>query len=127
MKKWIIVWTKHPVQYFFILPFFTALSAKAATCDPNTPYFCNPLNLGGDGIDTIADALIVAIQFLLSIVGLISLVFIVISGIKYITSSGNEESVKSAKDTLTASLTGLALALIAYGIVVALEEILRVR
>lgn len=113
--------------FCFGLIIVAANNLQAATCDPSAHLFCNPLNTGGDGIDTVADALIVVIQFLLSVIGVISLLFIIVSGIKYITSAGNEESIKSAKNTLTSSISGLILALLAYGIVEALEKILQVK
>ncbi|MFA7169242.1 MAG: hypothetical protein WC178_00070 [Candidatus Paceibacterota bacterium] len=114
--------------FLFLVGIITIVNpAFAATCDPNNPYFCNPLNLGGDGIDTIADALIIIIQFLLSVIGLISMAFIIISGLKYLTSAGNEESITSAKNTLTSALMGVILALMAFGIIEVIQEILEVK
>jgi hypothetical protein len=101
------------------------LPAWAATCDPSAGYFCNPLNTGGDGADTFADFVILAIQALLSIVGAVSLAFLIVGGIRYITAAGSQESMASAKNTVTSALLGLVLCCVAYGIVLGLEEIMK--
>ena len=49
-------------------------------------------------------------------VGIISVVVIVIGGIKYMTSAGNPEKVKSAKNTILFSLCGLVVTLSAFAI-----------
>lgn len=103
-----------------------ATQAMAATCDPSAGYFCNPLNTGGEGTDTLADVIILAVKALLSVVGLISLLFLVIGGIKYIAAAGNEDSMTNAKNTVTSAVIGLALALMSYGIVKGLEAMLKV-
>lgn len=111
----------------FLTVFFAfAMQVSAATCDPSAGYFCNPLNTGGEGTDTLADAIILAVQILLSIVGLISLLFLVVGGIKYTVAAGNEDSMTDAKNTVTSALIGLALALMSYGIVKGLEAMLKV-
>jgi hypothetical protein len=97
-----------------------------AVCDATIPLFCNPLDTGGNGIDTIAEAIIVVMQFLLSIIGILSLLFIVIAGIRYIISSGDEEKITAAKGTLTSSVFGLVLALVAFQILSEIEDILTV-
>lgn len=114
-QKKVLVWLI-PVM------FFMSASFVFAACDPNWPMFCNPISSG-----TAKDVIIVIIKFLLSIIGVISLLFIVFAGIKYVTSAGSEDSIKSAKNTLTAAVTGLVLALMAYGIIVELEKILMVK
>ena len=91
------------------------------TCGPALGIPCNPL----DGtVSSISDAIIIVIKYLLSIIGIITLIFIVISGIKYVSSFGNEEKMKSAKDALYSSALGLALALMAYVILEVIVGIL---
>ena len=102
----------------FLLSFLTLIAllsirAVHAQCGPAIGIPCNPL----DGtVSSIPDAIIIIIKYLLSIIGIITLTFLVISGIKYVTSSGNEEKMKSAKDSFYSSMLGLALALMAYTI-----------
>lgn len=101
--------------------------AGAATCDTSAGFFCNPLNTGGEGTDTFADIIILAVQVLLSFIGLFALLFLIIGGIRYIVAAGNQDAMSQAKHTITASITGLILAVMAYGIVIAMEEALRIR
>lgn len=109
-----------------LLSVFLFSNKTYAVCDASIPLFCNPLDTGGDGIDTVAEAIIVVMQFLLSIIGVLSLLFIVIAGIRYIISSGDEEKITAAKETLTSSIFGLVLALMAFQILTIIEEILTV-
>lgn len=109
-----------------LLSVFLFAQKTYAVCDASIPLFCNPLEEGGEGIDTITEAIIVVMQFLMSIIGAISLLFIVIAGIKYIISSGNEEKITAAKETLTSSVYGLVLALMAFQILTIVEDILAV-
>jgi hypothetical protein len=49
-------------------------------------------------------------------IGVISIVFIVIGGIKFATSSGDEKKVETAKKTIIYAVIGLAVAVLAYAI-----------
>ncbi|MDD3190190.1 MAG: pilin [Candidatus Pacebacteria bacterium] len=109
---------------FIFLPLFS--TALASSCDPSLGVVCNPLSSGGSGVDTVTEAIIVIIKFLLSIIGLISMLFIVIAGIRYMISAGNEEKIRAAKESFTSAFSGIVLALMAYGIITAIEEILQV-
>ena len=51
------------------------------------------------------------------IVGAISVIFIIIAGIQYITSGGNPDKAKRAKDTILYAIIGLVVALSATVIV----------
>ena len=53
----------------------------------------------------------------LIIVGGLSVIFIVVGGLLYITSAGNLTRVKQAKDTITYSIVGLVIAASAFAIV----------
>ena len=65
-------------------------------------------------VDTVIDT-IVNVLFLL--VGLLAVIMIIVSGIRFVTSSGNSGAVESAKKTLLYSVIGLIVALLAYAIV----------
>ncbi|MEA2098328.1 MAG: hypothetical protein U9P70_04640 [Patescibacteria group bacterium] len=109
----------------FLLLCFVFLFINAgivcAQCGPAIGVACNPLN---GTVDTLSEGVVVVIRYLLSIVGIISLIFIVISGVKYMTSVGNEEKMKSAKDAFLSSATGLAIAIMAFVILEAIVRIL---
>ena len=113
---------------FFLLPIFafSAHIASAQSCGGDVGVFCNPFTVSPSGIkiSTIPEALIVITLYLLSIIGIITLLFMVVAGIKYILSAGNEERMKSAKDAFYYSGTGLAIAVLAYSILFLVQEIL---
>jgi len=54
------------------------------------------------------------IQVLLTVVGSLSVVFFIFGGFRYITSTGNPESMDGAKKTILYSAIGLAIALGAF-------------
>ena len=60
---------------------------------------------------------IAVLDIMIRLAGLVAVVFIVIGGIKYISSQGEPESAKNAKSTIINSLIGLVLVLISVGIV----------
>lgn len=118
MKK---LFSKNLFFLLFSVLFLIQAGIVCAQCGPALGIPCNPL----DGtVSSIPDAIIVVIKYLLSIIGIVTLIFIVISGIKYVTSAGNEEKIKSAKDALYSSCLGLALALMAYVILEVIVGIL---
>ena len=57
------------------------------------------------------------VKILFIVVGFISVVVIIISGIKYATANGDAGKIKSAKDTLLYAIVGLIVAMSAYAIV----------
>jgi len=52
-----------------------------------------------------------ALQFLLSIVGVLGIIMLVIGGLTYLTSAGNEEQSESGKKIVTYAIIGIAIAL----------------
>ncbi len=57
------------------------------------------------------------VKTMLFIVGLLSVVIIIYSGILYIISAGNSSTVQKAKTTLTYAVVGLIVAILSYAIV----------
>ena len=57
------------------------------------------------------------LQYLMYAIGVISVVMIIIGGIRYATSGGSADKVKSAKNTILYACVGLAVALLALAIV----------
>lgn len=93
----------------------------APTCGPTIGIPCNPIE---SKISTLSDAIIVITLYLLSLIGLIALLFIVFAGIKYMLSVGDEEKMKSAKNAFSSAVFGLIVALMAYGILSVINNIL---
>lgn len=74
--------------------------------------------------DSATTILSTVINTLLFIVGTLAVIMIIVSGIYYVTSSGDAGKVAKAKNTLTYSIVGLIVALIAYAIVYWVAELL---
>lgn len=58
-----------------------------------------------------------AVQVTLVLIFVLALIFIIISGIKWITAGGDKTKVQSARGTLTYAIIGLVLALLSFFIV----------
>ena len=77
-----------------------------------SPVFAQTVQAGDVGkVQTFIQSII---QVLVTLAGLVAVGFFVIGGIKYITSSGNPESMESAKKTIFYSAIGLTIALGAF-------------
>lgn len=68
-------------------------------------------------IDSVWGWVYTIINWVLIAVGIICVVFIIIGGIRYATSGGDAEKVKSAKNTILYALIGLVIAILANVIV----------
>jgi hypothetical protein len=99
------------VSLFTVFILQAQMAQAAATCGPQLGIYCNA-TLNKD----LVSAIITVIKYLFSIIGLFSLVFMVIAGIKYMTSAGSEQQITSAKDSFSSAVFGLVVALMAYGI-----------
>jgi hypothetical protein len=84
--------------------------ATQAACgvSGNTIEFCNPLKF-----DSVEALLLSVLNSLQGIIVTISIIFIIIGAIFYITSGGSEERTKTAKKAIFAALIGLALGIAA--------------
>lgn len=57
------------------------------------------------------------INTLLFITGMVAVIMIVIGGLRYVTSNGDQNAVSSAKNTVLYAIIGLVVAIMAYAIV----------
>lgn len=57
------------------------------------------------------------IQVLLAIAGLVAVIFLIVGGFRYITAGGNEETAEAAKKTITNSIIGIVIIILAFVIV----------
>ena len=83
--------------------------ASGVSCGKNNS---SPTNLFGNGgiFQTV-------INIMLFIVGVLAVVMIIFSGIRYTSSRGDPKQVESAKNTLMYSIIGLVIAIFAYAII----------
>jgi hypothetical protein len=87
--------------------------AAATGCDASAWFFCNPLR---GSVETIVEAGETLLGYILGLIGSIALLFIIVAGMMYMTSAGNEEKISSSKKILHGAVTGLAISLLAYGL-----------
>ena len=71
----------------------------------------------GKSIDGDKGLIKTVVNVLLWAVGILSVIMIIFSGLRYITSAGDASKTKSAQSTLTYSVVGLIVAIMAYAIV----------
>lgn len=71
----------------------------------------------GKSIDGDSGLIKTVVNVLLWAVGILSVIMIIFSGFRYITSAGDASKTKSAQSTLTYSVVGLIVAIMAYAIV----------
>lgn len=71
----------------------------------------------GKSIDGDKGLIKTIVNVLLWAVGILSVIMIIFSGFRYITSAGDASKTKSAQSTLTYSVVGLIVAIMAYAIV----------
>jgi len=75
---------------------------------------------GNTGISGSRDAgalIISVIQVLLLVAGSVAVIFFIIGAFQYIAARGNEESAEKAKKTMSASIIGLVLIIMAFAII----------
>lgn len=68
---------------------------------------------GGDFEDFLKDI----VNILLFIIGTISVIMIIVGGLRYVLSGGDANSIKAGKDTVLYAIIGLVVALMAYAII----------
>jgi len=75
------------------------------------PTGANPTLFGSGGLfHTISDTLIL-------VVGAVSVIMLIIGGLRYVLSAGNSTSVEGAKNTILFAIIGLIVAILAFAIV----------
>ena len=84
-----------------------------SACDPSASFFCNTLR---DSVDTLVEGGEKMIGYILGLIGSVALLLVIIAGIMYMTSAGNEEKIASSKKILTGSVIGLGIALLAFSL-----------
>jgi ABC-type Fe3+ transport system permease subunit len=96
------------------LPAYAVTCTDAASCVTsgvdNAGGSTAPKSSAGDIIKTIVNTL-------LFVIGAVSVVMIVIGGLKYVLSNGESSAVTSAKNTIFYAVIGLVVAALAYAIV----------
>lgn len=75
---------------------------------------CDSLNASKSSLDGV---LALVLNLLSAIVGLLAVIFIILSGMRYVTSAGNPEGTNNAKNTILYAVVGLIIVALAQIIV----------
>jgi hypothetical protein len=96
---------------------FTYL-ATAASEIGNKACSVSPDAIGcGTGLFSAGGFVFNAINTLIMIIGALSVIMIIIGGLRYVLSGGDSAGLKSAKDTILYALIGLAVSLLSFAMV----------
>lgn len=79
------------------------------------------LSDGGGGFSSVAVILLTVVNWIVTVIAVLAILMIVVAGIMYMVSAGDESQATSAKRALTYAVIGLIVALLAYVIVNAIE------
>lgn len=93
--------------------------------NPATGFFIDLRSFGKD--NTFGDLFVYIINILLTIVGVLSIAFMIYGGFQYIVSRGNEEQAEAGKKTLTNAIIGLVIVMLSYTIMVVVVNALKGR
>ena len=99
----------------FILTFYVRI--LAAFCDKQTIF-------NAAACQRLYDTVVAVINALLGLVGGLSVLFLVIAGVRYISAAGNDEQIKKAKSTIIYAIIGLVIAIVSFVIVYAVNSAL---
>lgn len=66
---------------------------------------------------SVKDGVPAVLNIVFTLAGLLSVVFIIVGGVKYTLSGGDSAGLKSAKETITYAIVGLVVTLLAFGVV----------
>ncbi len=103
--------------------FYAVLSTMLALPVMVFAQYSTPTDSYGLADDTDANNIIeTVLKWVLTFLGTLSILMIVIAGIMYITSGGDEARVDKAKAWLTYAVIGLIVALLGYAIVAAISQ-----
>lgn len=108
----------------FLLPFLSqpthAVDLKICDID-NIPEEIKKANgcpsAGGATLPTLAETVQTILQNIIIVIGIVAVIFIVVGGIQYMTSSGDANKLQKAKNTILYSCIGLAICALAFAAV----------
>lgn len=83
--------------------------------------FTNPL---GADVDTVPKFILRVIRILLTLTGMLAVLFIIIGGLRYISSIGNPEAIKGAKNTIIYAVVGLTISILSFAIIQVITNLL---
>lgn len=120
MKNKILKLVVAIISIFSLSSFLLTPAVLAANpCDSSLPDSVRQANGcpgtdSGTSLPNIIRNILIAI---IGVVGVIAVIFIIIGGVKYITSSGDSEALRKAKNTILYAVIGLIICVLSFAIV----------
>jgi hypothetical protein len=109
MKKYLII-------FCFLSIIFIGFSSNTVMAKCTLGIACNEIQ-NPLAVDTPQALIGIIINYVLGVVGSIALLMFVYGGLTWMTSSGNQESVKKGREIIIWSAIGLAIIFTSYGLV----------
>lgn len=92
-------------------------------CDPATQIcLLSPVPTPGMGLTNLESVISAVIQVMFLIAGLATFMFLILGGIKWITSGGDSKKTEAAGNQITAALIGLGIVAVAWALMVVIEK-----
>jgi hypothetical protein len=104
---------------FFILFLLSILATDRSMAAPVNINVTNPIATSDFSI-----LLTNFLKWLLSVAGAIALLMLIVGGVFYVTSSGNDQRIETAKKMITWTILGLILILLSYSIIIVIDDLL---
>jgi hypothetical protein len=84
------------------------------------------LNIFGNifGAPNIGEVIMNVIKFILGILGAATILAIIVGGLRYVMSGGNEQQIEGAKKTLLYAIIGFVVVILAYTIVTFIDRVI---
>jgi uncharacterized membrane protein len=79
-------------------------------------FVTEPSDLGLPDV-SVGGGLGAVLSIVFTLAGLLSVIFIIVGGVKYTLSGGDASGIKSAKETITYAIVGLIVTFLAFGVV----------
>lgn len=95
---------------------FAPSLVHGAACDPNVQGGAECAR-GNLTFDPLTSQITNIVNTLIFVAGIIAVIFIIIGGVRYITSQGDEKGIESAKNTILYAVIGLVVVVLAFAIV----------
>lgn len=96
-------------------------TSSAASCGTDST-ICNPI--AGGKVNDIPSLIVLVIKYLVALIGIVAVLMIIVGGYQMVTSAGNEEGYKKAKQTITYAVIGLVIAVLSYSVAAIVENTL---
>lgn len=98
-------------------------TAAAVACPPANVNSGNPLQAGADCAqgngqnESLTNVFKIVVNVLLFLVGAVAVIMLVIGGLRYVTSNGDQNAVTGAKNTILYAIIGIVVAFLAFAAV----------